>query len=429
MKIFFLVAVLVLAACNKGKDEDKDKEIVLTSIDITSTEGAIPLSLAIGAEQEIIANTVPENVPNVVFKWTSEDNDIAKVSDHGTKATVTGKKAGTTNIVVTSGNVTQKVVVTVTEPKQETLSIAETLLLLEADKDIAVFNIVSNTDWIIEATADWYTVEPLFGKGNAEITVHYSTNIASQDRSSAIKVSTAAHLDKSLPVLQKASTLLLPKKIEYIGSRYSSTTTYTYDDLRRVEEEGYFNVDFEVDFVLTHIYDESGKVVRIVAKGEDATQDIIAWFVSYVGNIVTFTPSEDPDDIVVIEQDNNGNIIQRNNNLFFEYTNGNIVKETNKLGGDIETIIEYDNHPGFYSSINLPNWAINTISDLSFYKTKNNPVKQDLIDERDDVTHVITYTYSYNEHGYPVTIEKVTTVSYVDEEDDVDVATYSITYY
>jgi hypothetical protein len=101
--------------------DDKDDKNVLTGINITSTEGDIPLLLTVGGEQEIIANTVPDDVPNVVFKWTSEDSNIATVSDHGREATVRGKKAGTTNIVVASGNVTQKVAVTVTEPKKKEL--------------------------------------------------------------------------------------------------------------------------------------------------------------------------------------------------------------------------------------------------------------------------------------------------------------------
>jgi hypothetical protein len=111
-KSFFLsklaVVVLLLFFAGCSKKDNKDDKIALTTIDVSPAEVSLT---AAGETQQLTATAVPANASDVDFKWKSDSEAVATVSNDGL---VTAVAAGSTTVTVTSGNVKRNVPVTVT---------------------------------------------------------------------------------------------------------------------------------------------------------------------------------------------------------------------------------------------------------------------------------------------------------------------------
>ena len=108
-KNLFLITVLgcLIIACtpqnNPGGDEGKGKEA--TAIKLSKNE----LTLEKGANETLTVSFTPSNVANKALTWVSSNKNIAEVTD----GIVVGVNAGSTEIIVKSGDLTDKCTVTV----------------------------------------------------------------------------------------------------------------------------------------------------------------------------------------------------------------------------------------------------------------------------------------------------------------------------
>ncbi|MDR1865673.1 MAG: Ig-like domain-containing protein [Bacteroidales bacterium] len=82
------------------------KQVDLTGITLSPD----PVTIAIGATQQLTATPVPADATNPVFTYASADESIASVSSTGL---ITANALGTTSITVSSGTVSRDVTVTV----------------------------------------------------------------------------------------------------------------------------------------------------------------------------------------------------------------------------------------------------------------------------------------------------------------------------
>lgn len=112
-KLFCLFAVLGLLVACQGKENPSggddnsggNKEVVATAIKLNKHE----LTLEKGANETLSVTFTPSNVTNKAVTWVSSDKSIADVTD----GNVVAVNAGSTEIVVKQGNLTDKCTVAV----------------------------------------------------------------------------------------------------------------------------------------------------------------------------------------------------------------------------------------------------------------------------------------------------------------------------
>lgn len=92
----------------KTEEQEQGQEIALTAIALNKTE----LTLDKGASETLTVTFTPENATNKALTWTSSNPEVATVAD----GLVSAVEAGTAEIVVTCGTLTDKCMVTVTLP-------------------------------------------------------------------------------------------------------------------------------------------------------------------------------------------------------------------------------------------------------------------------------------------------------------------------
>ena len=103
-KYLCLFAVLgLLMACTPEK-----KEVVATAIKLNKNE----LTIQKGANETLIVTFTPSDVTEKTLVWVSSDKNVAEVTD----GVVVGVDAGSTEIIVKHGNLTDKCTVKVTVP-------------------------------------------------------------------------------------------------------------------------------------------------------------------------------------------------------------------------------------------------------------------------------------------------------------------------
>jgi hypothetical protein len=97
-----LVSALMLVSC--GEDEKSLTGFTFEPAAVTVIKGQTGT---------VTATPVPADAGGVSYKWAVEDITIADISGNGSTATITAKKAGTTNISVTCGSIVAKASLTV----------------------------------------------------------------------------------------------------------------------------------------------------------------------------------------------------------------------------------------------------------------------------------------------------------------------------
>ena len=106
MKKFAKIAVLCLSAvalmgmsgCNND-NKDPDDPIVEKEVKVIGLELAESITVDCGATQKLEAKVLPENATNKAVTWSSDNPNIATVSDDGT---VTGVANGSTVVKCTT---------------------------------------------------------------------------------------------------------------------------------------------------------------------------------------------------------------------------------------------------------------------------------------------------------------------------------------
>jgi len=217
-----MAAVICLCLSSCGKDDDS--KVALTEIKIVP----ITLSVAEGKTVTATASPVPADVEGVSFTWTSENSAIAMVAGNGATVTITGVAAGTTNIIVTSGNISAKLSVTVTavltltgftiEPSAVSISEGEhsqtvTATPVPANASNVNYNWTSADPDVAIVTGDGASIN-IFGKAEGKTTVTLTSGNVSA--SVAVTVTPDPTL-KSITVTPAASQTL------YIGGTVALT--------------------------------------------------------------------------------------------------------------------------------------------------------------------------------------------------------------
>lgn len=106
-RILFLAAVaLLLAACTQETNPTGPKEVVATAIELNKHE----LTLNKGDNETLTVTFTPSDVTDKSLVWVSSNKSIAEVTD----GVVVGVDAGSTEIIVKHGDLTDKCTVTVT---------------------------------------------------------------------------------------------------------------------------------------------------------------------------------------------------------------------------------------------------------------------------------------------------------------------------
>ncbi|MDR0700728.1 MAG: Ig-like domain-containing protein [Tannerella sp.] len=113
-----------------GCKTKEDAAIILQSMEVTPS----PVRLIVDGTQQLTVATVPENVPNVKFVWTSVDPAVATVSEQGL---VTAKKMGVTTVGVVSGHVEKAVQVIVSDKFIEITPSSVMLIVNETQQFVA----------------------------------------------------------------------------------------------------------------------------------------------------------------------------------------------------------------------------------------------------------------------------------------------------
>ncbi|MDR0394186.1 MAG: Ig-like domain-containing protein, partial [Tannerella sp.] len=97
----FLVSVLVCGMLTTSCGED-DKGVALTDFTLSPTEIKKP----VGEIQKVTATAVPSDATDVVYTWTSANENVATVNTEGI-VRITG--VGTTTVTATSGTISKTV--------------------------------------------------------------------------------------------------------------------------------------------------------------------------------------------------------------------------------------------------------------------------------------------------------------------------------
>ncbi|MEA4917093.1 phosphodiester glycosidase family protein [Proteiniphilum sp.] len=125
MNRYVPIAILLLSFSLGWNCKDNIEEAmpVLTGIKVTPDI----LNLSIGEVQQLKAEPIPSDVPEVSFTWSSDNKNVATVSTSGT---VTGIAAGTVHITVKSGSVEKRIPVSVS-PAAFKVSIGNTVYVID----------------------------------------------------------------------------------------------------------------------------------------------------------------------------------------------------------------------------------------------------------------------------------------------------------
>ncbi|MCI5523506.1 MAG: beta-1,3-glucanase family protein [Spirochaetia bacterium] len=120
--LLFTAAVLFcLTGCSSHSDSEKNNTVPVDTVKILTANGT---SVTVGSTLELQAQIKPDNASDKLVYWSSENSSVASVKE----GVVTGIKAGTSKITVTSRNSgkSDSVTVTVTEKSSASEDTGET---------------------------------------------------------------------------------------------------------------------------------------------------------------------------------------------------------------------------------------------------------------------------------------------------------------
>ncbi len=216
------------------------------------------------------------------------------------------------------------------------------------------------------------------------------------------------------------TTKSLPKLLTW---SYGGKTSIEYDSQNRITK--YSEADTNgYGSTIEYFYDTNGKPSKVTITGNWSgdTYTYLHNFTYKEGNKVLVTEKRSGENFGTTDTlyiNDAGQILKfrpdANNYAtsydYEYYSNGNVksVREKRGESRDVEEqFLEYDNNKGIYSAVNVPSWLLMYDGDdIYIGLTINNKLKTKWGDSDPE-----TYTYTYNESGYPT---KITFVS--DSED------------
>lgn len=152
------------------------------------------------------------------------------------------------------------------------IEIDKTEISVSAEATTQTFSITSNTAWTVNASADWITVEPAKGEGNATVTVSIAENAIAKERTGSINInSTAKRL--SVAVKQAAADIVVETKITEIKSAEDfvtvGNTMFTYEPTDVISLEADITISAPMDS-LKVIFDGKGHTITLNYETTDA---------------------------------------------------------------------------------------------------------------------------------------------------------------
>lgn len=152
------------------------------------------------------------------------------------------------------------------------IEIDKTEISVSAEAATQTFSITSNTAWTVNASADWITVDPAKGEGNATVTVSIAENTIAKERTGSINInSTAKRL--SVAVKQAAAEIVVETKITEIKSAEDfvtvGNTMFTYEPTDVISLEADITISAPMDS-LKVVFDGKGHTITLNYETTDA---------------------------------------------------------------------------------------------------------------------------------------------------------------
>lgn len=230
-----------------------------------------------------------------------------------------------------------------------------------------------------------------------------------------------------------AQALLVSRIVEQIeGDSETFTTDYTYDSNNRLISEE--DSDGEV---LTYTY-QNDQLIGTLSSNGNSVEDIIETYAyDSQGRVASITI-----DVVSINSPYTINLSYNSDNSIIEgfdsvtdeleeritLSNGNVVKVEEFDGSEIVTssIITHDDMNGPFKNIDLKDTIITICSENlpnSFLNFDLNNLLTEEFTEDGNLVESYTYSYTYNDEGYPISSTEV-----FDDETDTEIINYTLTY-
>jgi ribosomal protein L28 len=210
---------------------------------ITVTQEAAAAILTVSANTLAIA--APANstktfniVANTNWTLVSGANWLAASSASGTtNATITltaqanpTTTTRTTTIKVSAAGVPDQVVTVTQDAGAAVLTVAANALTVAAPANSTkTFDIVSNTNWTLASSGNWFVATPASGTGNATITITAQANPSPTVRMDTVTISAAGAPNQVILVTQDAAGTLLTVSASTLTIAAPANSTKTFD--------------------------------------------------------------------------------------------------------------------------------------------------------------------------------------------------------
>lgn len=248
-KLFYLLALLpLLFACQKEKNDEHKPEETVKIESLTLSPGQ--LSMKEGATEQLQLTVSPATAKDYTLSWASSEPSVASVED----GVVTAHAVGAAVITVSAQEKQAQCQVTVTEGSIKISSLSSDAAFLKGAGGSAPISFTTPGSWTVTSSADWLSVSPSSGSGEAELVLTTLPNTSGEDRTARITLSSAGE-SYTLPIRQRANIFSRFQssygrvtngfKLAYSGSKFTRIysvvprpVSNNYQDITNLEAEG-----------------------------------------------------------------------------------------------------------------------------------------------------------------------------------------------
>ena len=284
-------------------------------------------------------------------------------------------------------------------------------------------NIEESTQTRADTAFNWISISPDHGDnaGDYNIVITLTPNTSGNDRSATINIS-CNNTKITISITQKstkqdgsvlAPKKYLPKRISGTGDRDDWTIAFEYDSLDRLVK--LTHVQKEVIMKISYLDETTFRTTYTHAE-DTAAYDTREYTTMYDSAYVNLHNSRDGNVFYMYGIRENGQMFCKNMPLpatSFAYdAAGNLIEEEDAGEGEhaLSYQYTYDNRNGIYKHIQTPLWLLydnqpddTEINPLYFFVNNITEFKGSQKVSGEEL-FTGTYTYSYNNDGYPVAI-------------------------
>jgi hypothetical protein len=234
----------------------------VSSQQVTVTQSGIIMLSVLPSNRDVAADagsTTFNVISNTSWSITDDADwlTINPTGGSGSSAITATYTANTTSIartatITVSGTGVSSRQVTVTQSAAAILSVAPSNRNVGSDAGSTTFNITSSISWTAVDDADWLTINPASGSGDATITANFEANASATVRTAAITISGVGTSDQQVTVTQSGSTLLSVTPANRDVGSAAGSTTFT------ISSNTTWDISDDADWLTTNLPDGSG---------------------------------------------------------------------------------------------------------------------------------------------------------------------------